>query len=64
MRLLIFLVGGIEVLGVPYFVGGEANCLVAVVMILCKCVTVQMLGNNSNKSKSDSRGNKEETEFW
>jgi hypothetical protein len=27
-------------------------------------LTVQIFGNNSNKSKFDSGGNKEETELW
>jgi hypothetical protein len=29
-----------------------------------KCVTVQVFGNDSNKSKFDSGGNQEEIEFW
>jgi hypothetical protein len=32
--------------------------------IIWKCVTVQVFGNDSNKSKFDSEGNKEEIEFW
>jgi hypothetical protein len=29
-----------------------------------KCVTVQVFGKDSNKSKFDSGGNQEEIEFW
>jgi hypothetical protein len=29
-----------------------------------ECVTVQVFGNDSNKSKFDSGGNQEDTEFW
>jgi hypothetical protein len=32
--------------------------------IIRKCVTVQVLRNDSNKSKFDSGGNQEESEFW
>jgi hypothetical protein len=32
--------------------------------IIRKCVTVQVFGNDSNKSKFDSGGNQEEIEFW
>jgi hypothetical protein len=32
--------------------------------IILKCVTVQVFGNDSNKSKFDSGGNQEEIEFW
>jgi hypothetical protein len=32
--------------------------------IIWKCVTVQVFGNDSSKSKFDSGGNQEEIEFW
>jgi hypothetical protein len=32
--------------------------------IIWKCITVEIFGNNSNKSKFDSGRNYEETEFW
>jgi hypothetical protein len=38
--------------------------LLFVVVCLVKCVTVQVFGNDSNKSKFDSGGNQEEIEFW
>jgi hypothetical protein len=33
-------------------------------LIILKCVTVQIFGDNSSNSKCHSRGNYEEIEFW